>query len=75
VIEIGREPNKIQILTGIDGVAFAAVHTNRIDIDLDGLRVPFIGLEDLLRNKRAAGRSKDLIDVEELERVERDKRS
>ena len=75
VIEIGREPNKIQVLTGIDGVAFAAAHANRVDIDLDGLRVPFIGLADLLTNKRAAGRSKDLIDVNELERIERDKRS
>jgi predicted nucleotidyltransferase len=73
VIEIGREPNKIQILTGIDGVAFGPAYANRIVVELDGLSVPFIGIEDLLRNKRAAGRSKDLIDVDELERIARDK--
>jgi predicted nucleotidyltransferase len=73
VIEIGREPNKIRILTGIDGVAFEAAYANRIVVELDGLSVPFIGIEDLLRNKRAAGRSKDLIDVDELERIARDK--
>jgi predicted nucleotidyltransferase len=69
VIEIGREPNKIQVLTGIDGVEFDAVFANRIAIELDGLPVPFIGIDDLLKNKKAAGRSKDLIDFEELLRL------
>jgi predicted nucleotidyltransferase len=75
VIEIGREPAKIQVLTGIDGVEFADAYANRIDIDLDGLRVPFLGFEDLLKNKRASARSKDLIDVEELERIKQMKPS
>jgi len=72
VIEIGREPNKIQVLTGIDGVAFATAYANRLEIDLDGLRVPFIGFDDLLENKKASGRNKDLIDVDELTRIKRD---
>lgn len=69
VIEIGREPNRIQVLTGIDGVGFDVVFANRITIDLDGLQVPFIGIEDLLKNRQAAGRNKDLIDVDELRRL------
>ncbi|HLF09683.1 MAG TPA: nucleotidyltransferase [Gammaproteobacteria bacterium] len=73
VIEIGREPTKIQVLTGIDGVTFADAYANRIDVDLDGLRVPFLGFEDLLKNKKASARSKDLIDVDELERIKQTK--
>ena len=69
VVEIGREPNKIQILTGIDGVDFGAAYENRMEAELDGLRVPFIGIDDLLKNKQASGRSKDLIDLEELRRI------
>lgn len=69
VIEIGREPNKIQVLTGIDGVSFNEAYRNRIDVDLDGLTVPVIGIDDLLKNKEAAGRSKDRIDLEELRRI------
>lgn len=71
IVEIGREPNKIQVLTGIDGVDFSSAYANRIEVDIQGLRVPFIGLDDLLQNKAASGRSKDLIDLEELKRIKR----
>lgn len=68
VVEIGREPRKIQVLTGIDGVDFADCFERRIEIDYEGLRMKFIGLPDLLRNKRASGRNKDLIDLDALTR-------
>ena len=73
VIEIGREPMKIQVLTGIDGVDFVDAYANRIDVELDGLLVPVLSFKDLLKNKRASARSKDLIDVEELERIQQAK--
>lgn len=66
VVEIGREPRKIQVLTGIDGVKFADCHDRRIEVEADGLRMKFIGKDDLIRNKAASGRPKDRIDVEEL---------
>jgi hypothetical protein len=66
VIEIGREPRKIQILTGIDGVKFADCRSRRVEIELQGMHLKFIGKEDLIRNKQASARSKDLIDVDEL---------
>jgi predicted nucleotidyltransferase len=65
-VEIGREPRKIQVLTGIDGVKFADCHDRRIEVEADGLRMKFIGKDDLIRNKAASGRPKDRIDVEEL---------
>lgn len=69
VVEIGREPLKIQVLTGIDGVTFEECWDERIEVELSGLKVPFIGIESLLRNKQASPRAKDKIDLEELKRI------
>ena len=44
----------------------AWVWANRLVVDVDGLNVPFIGRDDLLKNKRATGRPKDFLDVERL---------
>jgi predicted nucleotidyltransferase len=66
VVEIGREPRKIQVLTGIDGVTFSDCRSRRVEIELQGMNLKFIGKEDLIRNKKASARSKDLIDVDEL---------
>lgn len=70
VIEVGREPRKIQILTGIDGVTFSECYESRQEIDYEGLRLKLIGKSDLIRNKRASGRPKDIIDLQELLRIE-----
>jgi predicted nucleotidyltransferase len=73
VVEIGREPLKIQVLTGIDGVTFAECYARKTTCTLDGVNMPFISMEDLLRNKAASPRAKDKIDLEELGRVRRAK--
>ncbi|MEY3000534.1 MAG: hypothetical protein RL648_748 [Verrucomicrobiota bacterium] len=69
VVEIGREPLKIQILTGIDGVTFEECWSDRISVQLSGLEVPFIGIDSLIRNKAATPRAKDKIDLQELRRI------
>lgn len=70
VVEIGREPLKIQILTGIDGVTFKECYKEKEFLPLDEkLKVPFIGFKALLKNKRASPRAKDKIDFEELKRI------
>jgi predicted nucleotidyltransferase len=68
-VEVGREPMKIQVLTGIDGVTFDKCRSDRMMVNISGLQVPFIGLESLLANKAASPRSKDRIDLEELTRL------
>ncbi len=65
-VEIGREPRKIQVLTGIDGVKFAECLAHRVIVEYEGINIPFIGKQDLIRNKLAAGRPKDRLDVEEI---------
>ena len=69
VIEIGREPIKIQILTGLDGVVFEDCYENRTYFKTANLRIPIIGYEQLVQNKLATPRSKDKIDVEELSKI------
>jgi hypothetical protein len=66
VVEIGREPRKIQVLTGIDGVTFEECRQHGITETYGGMSLNFIGIDELLRNKLAAARAKDLIDVHAL---------
>ena len=68
VIQLGRAPNRIDILTSISGVSFDEAWAGREAGELDGIPVQYIGRGDLLRNKAASGRAKDLGDIEELER-------
>ena len=69
---MGRAPLRIDILTTVDGLDFAQAWPNRVDLRVaPDQSAPFIGLVDLLTNKRASGRLQDLADVEALERLER----
>ena len=67
VVQLGSPPNRIDLLTVIDGLEFNEVWEGRQYGDLDGLSVPFISRDHFLKNKRASGRPKDLADVAELE--------
>ena len=70
VIEMGVAPVQIHVMSQIDGVTWDEVWASR-EVGSFGLRaVPFIGREAFLRNKRAAGRPKDLADVEALRKLE-----
>lgn len=69
VIEIGREPRKIQVLTGIDGVSFKECYAKKVELEIDGLTLKVIGMDELLKNKAASGRAKDRIDLEELRKL------
>lgn len=66
VLRIGVIPNRIEILTGIDGIQFADCFPRRISANLEGVQVWFIDLNDLKANKKASGRNKDLADLDEL---------
>ncbi|MDC3954149.1 nucleotidyltransferase [Polyangium jinanense] len=66
VVQLGRPPNRIDLLTSISGVDFDEAWDSRVSGSLDGLPVAFLGLEALLKNKRASGREKDVADVAKL---------
>lgn len=66
VIQLGVQPNRIDLLTAITGVTFEEAWASRSDADLDGTATHFIGRGELIRNKERTGRAKDLGDAEEL---------
>jgi hypothetical protein len=73
VIQLGYEPNRIDLMTSITGVTFDEAWQTRVAGELDALPVEFIGLAALLRNKDATGRGKDRIDAEELRKQDKAK--
>jgi hypothetical protein len=56
-------PHRIDIMTSIDGVMFDDAWERRTLVDIDVHTVPFIGRDDLVTNKRAAGRPQQVADV------------
>lgn len=66
VYQLGLPPRRIDILTQISGVDFDEAWRSRITVELEGLDVPVIGHAALAKNKRAAGRDKDLLDLKLL---------
>ena len=66
-VQLGRAPNRIDILTQISGVTFDEAWASKEAGALDGVPVWFLGRADLIRNKLATGRGKDRGDVDALE--------
>ena len=67
VVQLGIAPNRIDLLTAIDGVSFDQAWQGRVDGRFGTESVPFLGRRELLANKRAVGRLQDLADIETLE--------
>jgi hypothetical protein len=67
VIRMGIPPMRLEVLTSIDGVQFEDCFKNRLIADFGTFKVNFISKDDLLANKRASGRPKDLADVDNLQ--------
>jgi hypothetical protein len=66
LFRMGVAPVRLEILTTIDGVAFAECYEARITEKVDEIEIDVIDLEHLRRNKAASGRLKDLDDLEHL---------
>lgn len=71
VYQIGLPPRRIDLLTSISGVSFDEARASRIVVDVTDMKLPVLGRDALLKNKRATGRPKDLVDVEALEKAPR----
>ncbi|TAJ24356.1 MAG: hypothetical protein EPO68_01540 [Planctomycetota bacterium] len=67
VFQIGIPPNRIDVLTSIDGVEFDVAWRNRRPVTVSGSTFAVLGRQELLANKRSTGRAKDLADVQALE--------
>jgi hypothetical protein len=71
VFQMGLPPRRIDLLTSISGVEFGRAWENRTTVNVAGMDLPVLGRAELIENKRASGRAKDLADVAELERREK----
>jgi hypothetical protein len=70
VVQLGRAPHRIDLLTNLSGVGLDEVFETKIATHLDNLPVLVLSKELLIQNKRAVGRPQDLADVAELESEE-----
>ena len=70
MIEMGVPPVQIHVMSAISGVEWPEIWRGRVDGPFGQHVVPYIGRDTLIRNKRAAGRPKDLSDVDALEHGE-----
>ena len=66
VIQLGRPPSRIDLLTSISGVDWEEASAGAISDYFADVPVQYIGYDQFIKNKRAIGRHKDLADIEML---------
>jgi predicted nucleotidyltransferase len=71
IVQLGVEPSRIDIITSIEAVPFDEAHAHRNQVEIDGVKLWFLGRDQLIRNKRAVGRPQDLADAARLEDLDR----
>jgi len=66
VFSMGRMPLQIDIITKLKGLEFEEAIQQAEQKELEGLKISFLNLTDLIKAKKASGRHKDLDDIEKL---------
>ena len=67
VFQIGVAPRRIDIITAVSGLEFEETYRRSLSVNLEGVVVHIPSIDDLICNKRASGRTRDLADAEALE--------
>jgi len=68
---IGEQPERMDFLTHINLINYSEADQHKIEADIDGLKIPFLHLNDLVLSKMNTGRAKDKADIEMLQQVEK----
>ena len=66
VFQIGVAPRRIDIITKIDGVDFKKASSDKQEIEVEGIKIPFLSKKNLIKNKESTGREKDKLDAKYL---------
>lgn len=66
IVQLGYPPIRIDIINTVDGVNFGECFQRKSVINIDGMHVNFISLEDLIKNKKTTARPRDIDDIENL---------
>ena len=69
VVQLGFAPVRIDLLTAISGLTWEEGISGQDQGEFDGVPVYYIGREQLIKNKRASGRSQDIADVKAISRT------
>lgn len=69
VYQIGVPPNRIDVLTAVEGLRFSECWERRVPAKFGGVDVAYLSREDLILNKKSVGRPQDLEDVRALEQA------
>jgi hypothetical protein len=69
IFQIGVAPRRIDIITALTGLKFEDAYRNSVLVNIDGIEIHIPSIGDLIINKRATGRTKDLADAEALEQL------
>ncbi|MBN1941930.1 MAG: nucleotidyltransferase [Phycisphaerae bacterium] len=72
IFQIGVAPRRIDVITGASGLDFDETYARAVEVEIEGIQVRVPSVEDLIRNKKASGRKKDLADAESLEALGED---
>ena len=67
IYQVGVPPNRVDVITVVEGVQFENAWRERVEVEIDGLRIPVIGKAHLIANKRTVRRPQDLLDADLLE--------
>jgi hypothetical protein len=67
IIQLGYPPNRIDLLTTLKDLKFEHCYKAKVEVEIQGLHIDFIDIENLKKNKRATGRQQDLADAANLE--------
>jgi hypothetical protein len=67
IFQIGVAPRRIDIITAASGLQFDETYRRSLAVNIEGIEVHIPSIDDLIRNKRAVGRTRDLADAEALE--------
>jgi hypothetical protein len=68
VLQIGLPPRRVDVINRADGITFDEALAEQEFFELEGRKIPVIGLYALIKNKKASGREQDLADVKALSR-------
>ena len=69
IFNIFEKPQQTEFMTHISGIKYEEAKLTAIEVNVDGLTIPLIHIQSLIKNKKASGRLKDLTDAAELEKI------
>ena len=66
VVQLGYPPNRIDLITDPKGVEFDDCYQSKMTVEIEGIKINLINIDDLKKNKKAVGRNQDLADLDHL---------